>query len=63
MPYEGCLDEVAIDSGNIARAVVHALNQPKNMTVNDPIASPARQDWRSRAAKVPPFLYVGSPQG
>ena len=39
------LNEIAIDPQDISRAVVYALNQPANVTVNDLIISPTRQDW------------------
>ncbi len=39
------LNEIAIDPQVISRAVVYALNQPTNVTVNDLIISPTRQDW------------------
>lgn len=39
------LNEIAIAAHDIAGAVVYALNQPANVTVNDLIVSPTRQDW------------------
>jgi NADP-dependent 3-hydroxy acid dehydrogenase YdfG len=39
------LNEIAIAPEDIARAVIYALNQPGNVTVNDLIISPTRQDW------------------
>ncbi|RAI64805.1 SDR family NAD(P)-dependent oxidoreductase [Pseudomonas fluorescens] len=39
------LNKIAIDPSDIGRAVVYALNQPANVTVNDLIISPTRQDW------------------
>ncbi|EJM55030.1 SDR family oxidoreductase [Pseudomonas sp. GM48] len=39
------LNKIAIAPEDIGRAVVYALNQPANVTVNDLIISPTRQDW------------------
>lgn len=39
------LNNIAISPQDVASAVVYALNQPKNVTVNDLIISPARQNW------------------
>ncbi|KTC49774.1 short-chain dehydrogenase [Pseudomonas fluorescens ABAC62] len=39
------LNKIAISPDDIGRAVVYALNQPDNVTVNDLIISPTRQDW------------------
>ncbi|WP_373239738.1 SDR family oxidoreductase [Kluyvera ascorbata] len=39
------LTKIAISPQNVANAVVYALNQPKNMTVNDLIVSPTKQNW------------------
>lgn len=39
------LNTIAIAPDDIARAVLYALNQPENVTVNDLIISPTRQDW------------------
>lgn len=39
------LNKIAIDTQDVARAVVYALNQPENVTVNDVIISPTRQNW------------------
>lgn len=39
------LNEIAIAPDDISRAVIYALNQPENVTVNDLIISPTRQDW------------------
>ncbi|MCF5544188.1 SDR family oxidoreductase [Pseudomonas salomonii] len=39
------LNTIAISPDDIGRAVVYALNQPENVTVNDLIISPTRQDW------------------
>ncbi|QBX41646.1 SDR family oxidoreductase [Pseudomonas fluorescens] len=39
------LNRVAIAPDDIAGAVIYALNQPENVTVNDLIISPTRQDW------------------
>ncbi|WP_229493646.1 SDR family oxidoreductase [Massilia arenae] len=39
------LNKIAISPEDIGRAVAYALNQPANVTVNDLIISPTRQDW------------------
>lgn len=39
------LNKIAIAPEDIGNAVVYALNQPANVTVNDLIISPTRQDW------------------
>ena len=39
------LNKIAISPDDIGKAVVYALNQPANVTVNDLIISPTRQDW------------------
>ncbi|MCA6924643.1 SDR family oxidoreductase [Pectobacterium versatile] len=39
------LTKIAISPQDVASAVVYALNQPKNVTVNDLIVSPTRQNW------------------
>lgn len=39
------LNKLAIAPDDIASAVVYSLNQPANVTVNDLIISPTRQDW------------------
>lgn len=39
------LNKLAIAPEDVANAVVYALNQPANVTVNDLIISPTRQDW------------------
>jgi len=39
------LNKIAIAPEDIGHAVVYALNQPANVTVNDLIISPTRQDW------------------
>ncbi|PMV22715.1 MULTISPECIES: SDR family oxidoreductase [unclassified Pseudomonas] len=39
------LNKIAISPDDIGRAVVYALNQAENVTVNDLIISPTRQDW------------------
>lgn len=39
------LNEGAIETSEVARAVVYALDQPENVTINDLIVSPTRQDW------------------
>ncbi|EJM62091.1 SDR family oxidoreductase [Pseudomonas sp. GM48] len=39
------LNKIAIAPEDIGRAVAYALNQPANVTVNDLIISPTRQDW------------------
>ncbi|WP_460084643.1 SDR family oxidoreductase [Pseudomonas sp. H2_G03] len=39
------LNKIAISPDDIGRAVLYALNQPENVTVNDLIISPTRQDW------------------
>lgn len=39
------LNKIAISSEDVANAVIYALNQPENVTVNDLIVSPTRQDW------------------
>lgn len=39
------LNRIAISPADVANAVVYALNQPPNVTVNDLIISPTRQNW------------------
>lgn len=39
------LTKIAISPQDVARAVVYALNQPQNVTVNDLIISPTQQNW------------------
>jgi len=39
------LNAIAIAPDDVSRAVIYALNQPANVTVNDLIISPTRQDW------------------
>ncbi|MDJ0042925.1 SDR family oxidoreductase [Pantoea allii] len=39
------LTKIAISPQDVANAVVYALNQPKNVTVNDLIVSPTKQNW------------------
>lgn len=39
------LTKIAISPEEVASAVVFALNQPKNVTVNDLIVSPTQQNW------------------
>lgn len=39
------LNRIAISPTDVANAVVYALNQPPNVTVNDLIISPTRQNW------------------
>ncbi|WP_426124141.1 SDR family oxidoreductase [Pararhizobium sp. PWRC1-1] len=39
------LNKIAIESDDVARAVIYALNQPENVTINDIIISPTRQNW------------------
>ncbi|MGC0807879.1 SDR family oxidoreductase [Pantoea agglomerans] len=39
------LNKLAISPQDVANAVVYALNQPQNVTVNDLIVSPTRQNW------------------
>jgi NADP-dependent 3-hydroxy acid dehydrogenase YdfG len=39
------LNKIAISPEDIGRAVAYALNQPPNVTVNDLIISPTRQNW------------------
>ena len=39
------LNRIAIGPDDVARAMIYALNQPENVTVNDLIISPTRQDW------------------
>jgi NADP-dependent 3-hydroxy acid dehydrogenase YdfG len=39
------LNEISIAPEDVSRAVIYALNQPANVTVNDLIISPTRQDW------------------
>ncbi|MFI8479145.1 SDR family oxidoreductase [Pseudomonas sp. NPDC078700] len=39
------LNKLAIAPSDIADAVIYSLNQPANVTVNDLIISPTRQDW------------------
>ena len=38
------LNSIAIAPEDVARAVLFALDQPENITVNDLIVSPTRQD-------------------
>jgi len=38
-------NRLAIGPDDVARAVIYALTQPENGTVNDLIISPTRQDW------------------
>lgn len=39
------LNKVAISPDDVARAVIYALDQPANVTINDLIVSPTRQNW------------------
>lgn len=39
------LNRVAISSQDVAAAVVYALDQPQDVTINDLIISPTQQDW------------------
>ncbi len=39
------LNKLAISPQDVANSVVYALNQPQNVTVNDLIVSPTRQNW------------------
>jgi len=39
------LTKIAISPQDVASAVVYALNQPQNVTVNDLIISPTQQNW------------------
>lgn len=39
------LNKIAITSEDVARAVVYALDQPDNVTVNDLVISPTKQNW------------------
>lgn len=39
------LNKIAIESDDVAQAVLFSLNQPENVTVNDLIISPTRQNW------------------
>ncbi len=39
------LNKVAISPDDVARAVIYALDQPANVTINDLIVSPTKQDW------------------
>lgn len=39
------LTKIAISPQDVANAVVYALNQPRNVTVNDLIVSPTKQNW------------------
>ncbi|MEY8769409.1 SDR family oxidoreductase [Erwinia sp. DT-104] len=39
------LTKIAISPQDVANAVVYALNQPENVTVNDLIVSPTKQNW------------------
>jgi len=39
------LRSIAIAPEDIAHAVLFALDQPENVTVNDLIVSPTKQDW------------------
>ncbi|HDS7213544.1 TPA: SDR family oxidoreductase [Klebsiella aerogenes] len=39
------LTKIAISPQDVANAVVYALNQPRNVIVNDLIVSPTKQNW------------------
>lgn len=39
------LTKIAISPQDVANAVVYALNQPRNVTINDLIVSPTKQNW------------------
>lgn len=39
------LNKIAISPQDVAQAVIYALNQPENVTVNDLIISPTRHNW------------------
>lgn len=39
------LTKIAISPQDVANAIVYALNQPENVTVNDLIVSPTKQNW------------------
>lgn len=39
------LTKIAISPQDVANAVVYVLNQPRNVTVNDLIVSPTKQNW------------------
>ncbi|HFL4097311.1 TPA: SDR family oxidoreductase [Escherichia coli] len=39
------LNKIAISSEDVANAVIYALNQQDNVTVNDLIIFPTRQNW------------------
>lgn len=39
------LNKLAIAPEDIANAAIYSLNQPANVTVNDLVISPTRQDW------------------
>lgn len=39
------LNKVAIAPDDVARAVIYALDQPENVTINDLIVSPTKQNW------------------
>lgn len=39
------LNKIAIAPEDVAEAVYYALNQPENITINDLIISPTRQNW------------------
>lgn len=45
----GTLNEVAITPESVADAVALALDQPGNVTVNDIVIHPKKQDWRAAA--------------
>jgi NADP-dependent 3-hydroxy acid dehydrogenase YdfG len=39
------LNQVAISPQSVADAIVYALDQPANVTINDLVISPTRQNW------------------
>lgn len=39
------LNKIAITPEQVANAVVYALDQPNNLTINDIVIHPTKQDW------------------
>ena len=39
------LNKIAISPDDVARAVIYALDQPADVTINDLIVSPTKQNW------------------
>ncbi|KEZ67858.1 hypothetical protein AAY86_17625 [Pseudomonas amygdali pv. tabaci str. ATCC 11528] len=39
------LNEIAITPEQVADAVAYALDQPTNLTINDIVIHPTKQDW------------------